>query len=125
MLWRKKNLQYTLMEQFYPRQFYWERGKGATLPLPGLKLGSLRSPRFLALADFFFAAYFPHCGAWSQAKRPRTQTEYRKSKGGKDRPNWEKWTDGTLKSVRNNGPAFFIFFLVGSVEHEFLACSSY
>ena len=34
-------------------QFYWERGKGATLPLPGLKLGSLRSPRFLALADFF------------------------------------------------------------------------
>ena len=41
------------MEQFYPRQFYWERGKGATLPLPGLKLGSLRSPRFLALADFF------------------------------------------------------------------------
>ena len=53
MLWRRKNLQYTLMEQFYPRQFYWERGKGATLPLPGLTLGSLRSPRFLALADFF------------------------------------------------------------------------
>ena len=41
------------MEQFYPRQFYWERGKGATLSLPGLKLGSLRSPRFLALADIF------------------------------------------------------------------------
>ena len=48
--------------------------------------------RFASLAEifgsrrFFFAAYFPHCGAWSQAKRPRTQTEYRKSKGGKDRP---------------------------------------
>ena len=41
------------MEQFYPRQFYWERGKGATLPLPGLKLGSLRSPRFLLSPIFF------------------------------------------------------------------------
>ena len=56
----------------------WERVEGATLPLPRLKLGSLRSP-------IFFAACFPHCGALSQAIRPKTQTEYRKSKGGEDR----------------------------------------
>ena len=62
----------------------WERVEGATLPLPSLKLGSLRSPRFLALADFF-CRLFPSLGALSQAIRPKTQTEYRKSKGGEDR----------------------------------------
>ena len=35
-------------------QFYWERGKHATLPLPKLKLGSLRSPRFFGSRPFFW-----------------------------------------------------------------------
>ena len=65
------------------------KGKGRHPSFPRLKLGSLRSPRVLAFAEFFAALfpYFPHCGAWSQVIRPRTQTEYRKSKGGKDRQN--------------------------------------
>lgn len=104
-------------------------GKGGRAPpYPSPDLSSVRFAR----RDFWLSPIFllplislTADGAWSQAKRPRTQTEYRKSKGGKDRLNWQKWTDGTLKSVRNNGPAFFNLFLVGSVEHEFLACSSY
>ena len=68
MFWRKTNLQYTLNGAILAALWIkkikksaseaslavdWERGKGATLPLPRLKLGSFRSPRFLALTDFF------------------------------------------------------------------------
>lgn len=67
----------------------WERVKGVTRPSPDLS--SVRfARREFWLSQIFFAAlfpYFPHCGAWSQVIRPRTQTEYRKSKGGKDRQN--------------------------------------
>ena len=106
MLWRKTNAAALSAKKKSTsearRAVDWERVEGATLPLPRLKLGSLRSPRFLA-------ACFPHCGAWSQAKRPRTQTEYRKSKGVKIGKTekcerivlWKAWkTTALLFSVR-------------------------
>lgn len=62
----------------------WERGKGVTSPSPDLSSVRFARREFWR-SPIFFAAYFPHCGAWSQVIRPRTQIEYRKSKGGKDR----------------------------------------
>jgi len=88
-----------------------ERGKGATLPLPRLKLGWLRPPRFFALAEFFVSTFFPHCGAWDQAITPRTQTEYRKSKGGKDRQNWRNVNGLYLEKCEKQLPCFFQFVL--------------
>ena len=47
----------------------WERGKGATLPLPRLKLGLLRSPNF-------FAAYFTaEPGTRLKDLKPKLNTE--------------------------------------------------
>ena len=46
------------------REVVW-RGERAA-PLPKQPLGSLRSPIFFYLTPFF--PFFPHCGAWSQAK---------------------------------------------------------
>ena len=84
----------------------WERGKGVTLPSPDLS--SLRfARRDFWLSPIFFAAYFPHCGAWSQAKRPKTQTEYRKSKGGKDRQNLRSVNGWHFKEREKQLPCVF------------------
>ena len=107
--------------QWASRAVDWETGKGATLPLPRLKLGWLRQPRFLALAEFFVSTLFPHCGTWDQAITPRTQTEYRKSKKGKDRQNWRNVNGLYFEKRENNCPAFFNSFSVWSVKHEFFS----
>ena len=114
MLWRKTNAPaLSAKKKKNRRAKRGERwtGKGwRAPPYPSPDSSSARfARRDFWLSPIFLAACFPHCGAWSQAKRPRTQTEYRKSKGVKIGKTekcerivlWKAWkTTALLFSVR-------------------------